>query len=103
MLEPAKAIRDLEWRQLFLSGCMGVCGGVAAFWLDQPADFEKWFHDAVMHGLRIYVLGPSLSPNAIDRDFTERVHKITAGKIKNASKALPKFRETLKGYGLLDL
>jgi hypothetical protein len=103
MVQAGKTANGTEWAQLFLSGCMGVCGGVAAFYYDEPTDFEEWFHDAVMLGLRIYVLGPSLNPDAMPRDFNDRVRKITAGKVKNGGKALPRFREVLKGYGLLDV
>ena len=98
-----RAAHGLEWAQLFLSGCMGVCGGLAAFDHDQPSDYESWFHDAVMHGLRVYLLGPSVKPGSVPRDFKDRVQKITEGKVRDADKALAKFQHRLKGYGLLDL
>ena len=98
-----KAAHGLEWAQLFLSGCVGVCGGLAAFDHNQPADYESWFRDAVMHGLRAYVLGPSVKPGSVQRDFKDRVAKITEGRVRDADKALTKFQQRLKDYGLLDL
>lgn len=103
MTRIGKEANGLEWAQLFLSGCMGVCGGLAAFDHDQPLDYEAWFHDAVMHGLRVYLLGPSVKPGSVPRDFKDRVQKITEGRVRNADKALAKFQHRLKEYGLLDL
>lgn len=103
MTRIGRAANGLEWAQLFLSGCMGVCGGLAAFDHDQPADYESWFHDAVMHGLRVYLLGPSVKPGSVSRDFKDRVQKITEGRVRDADKALARFQRRLKDYGLLDL
>jgi hypothetical protein len=103
MTRIGKAANGLEWAQLFLSGCMGVCGGLAAFDHNQPADYELWFRDAATHGLQVYVLGPSAKPGSLPRDFKDRVKKITDGRVRDADKALAQFEHRLKNLGLLDL
>jgi hypothetical protein len=102
-VQVGRKAHDDEWTEVFLNGCMALCGEVAAFWLDLPPDFEQWFHNAVWLGVQVYVLGSAIGDESQARDFTGRVRLVTENKLKNAGSALPRFHKVVEEYGLLAL